>query len=104
MHRLSVLIILFVWSLATWAARDPTMPANAASLAGAQEGDLVTMIIVSPKRKVAVVNGSFVNPGDTVGEEIIVDIRPEYVIMENTVTGERKRASVTGKDIKLYVE
>lgn len=58
---------------------DPTRPHGAARAAPAASG--VQSILISPQRKLAVVNGRTVTVGDRVGDAVVTDIRPYEVIL-----------------------
>lgn len=58
---------------------DPTRPHGAS--AGGRSASGVQSILISPQRKVAVVNGREVTVGDRVGDAVVVDIRPYEVIL-----------------------
>ena len=60
---------------------DPTRPQGAApAAAGALRG--VQSILISARRKQAVVNGQTVTIGDRCGDAVVVDIRPYEVILQ----------------------
>lgn len=58
---------------------DPTRPSGWHGGEAPRAG--VQSILVSPQRKVAVVNGRTVTVGDRVGDAVVVDIRPYEVIL-----------------------
>ena len=68
------------------ALRDPTQPANVSG-ASYGSGQAVSLIIVSDTRKMAVMNGQFVTIGDTVGQDKIIDITQDKVVLEDLSTG-----------------
>jgi MSHA biogenesis protein MshK len=57
---------------------DPTRPSGGASVGGASG---VTSILITPRRKQAVINGRTVAVGDRVGDAVVVDIQPYEVIL-----------------------
>lgn len=80
----SLVVLAGVLSMAVHAAGiddlpDPTRPRDAGATNGAPTG--VQSILISPRRKVAVVQGRSVTIGDRVGDAEVVDIRPYEVIL-----------------------
>ncbi len=68
---------------------DPTRPHGAS--AGGRSASGVQSILISPQRKVAVVNGREVTVGDRVGDAVVVDIRPYEVILNRNGRESRLR-------------
>ena len=89
MRRLIRTLPLFFFGLAAVSAAgaadpfanlpDPTRPSGWQGGGGGSTG--VQSILISPQRKVAVVNGRTVSIGDRVGDAVVVDIRPYEVIL-----------------------
>lgn len=63
---------------------DPTRPYRAAaSRPVTSDSGMLQTTVVSPTRKVAVINGVAKQIGDRVGDATIVDIRPYEVVLRN---------------------
>ena len=63
--------------------RDPTRPYSARELTAATAPRfVVNAIIISPERRVAIVNGRRVNVGDSVGNATVIAIEKEKMILE----------------------
>jgi len=50
---------------------------------------VVTTILYSTDRKLAIVDGRIVRPGDRIGSTTIVEIRPHAVVVESPERGQR---------------
>jgi hypothetical protein len=101
--RLSLFFCCIVVCQVAWALRDPTMPMTGAYGAHqATDPRVVTMILVSGERQLAVVGGSFVHVGDTVGDERVVAITPESVTLKNIESGQLTTNQVIVTDVKQY--
>jgi hypothetical protein len=50
---------------------------------------VVTSILYSADRKLAIVNGRIARPGDRIGSTTIVEIRPRAVVVESPDRGRR---------------
>lgn len=99
-----IVVLGMLMCCAVWAARDPTMPIEEHTAQISTDETTVSMILVSGERRLAVVDGNFVHTGDTVGDQRIIEINPEYVTIQNMTTGERKNFPVIATDIKLYAQ
>jgi MSHA biogenesis protein MshK len=58
---------------------DPTNPSGHAGAGAASSG--VQSILITPRRKQAVIHGRTVRVGDRVGDAVVVDIQPYEVIL-----------------------
>ena len=95
-------LLLFIFLLITGDSfsaviklRDPTEPpmgVNLKSKEKAQTGVTVTSIIISPRRRIALINGKYVKAGDLVAGNKVITIRRDYVLL-----------SQSGKKFKVYV-
>lgn len=112
--RLALLFLSGVALLAGSAAAqqalpDPTRPAVGASQPGAAEespgGPQLQSILISPKRKLAVINGQTLHVGDSFGNAVVVKISAQEVVLKSGAElqvlklfpGVEKRKSVAGK-------
>lgn len=59
----------------------------------------VKTIMISGGDKVASVGGRLVSEGDTIGEERVVEIRPDVVVLERA--GERRRIALPGGSVAI---
>ncbi len=82
-------MILYMTAAATAHAqlRDPMKPPEFLYSAGdvsqsKYSGYELTSIIISPNRRVAVINGQSLSKGDSLGNVIVVDIRPAEVLLK----------------------
>lgn len=65
-----------------WAALpDPTRPIGAARAAPAG-GLALQSTLVSPSRRIAVINGRTVGVGERIGDAVVADIRPYEVVLD----------------------
>jgi len=81
--------------------RNPFLTEEEARVAGA-ERLRVNTIIVGPPKPVAVVDGRAVMVGEKVGEERVVEIRPNAVILERD--GRKKVLSVSEPAVSVAVK
>ncbi len=73
--------------------RDPTRPYTARELTAATSPRfVVNAIIISPERRVAIVNGRRVSVGDSVGNATVIAIEKEKMILE--LNGKRVSAGL----------
>lgn len=86
---------------------DPTRPPNRqpvrvqkAPVTGPSDWRL-TMIRISPRERVAVVNGRVVRPGDRIKGARVVAVGPEAVVLESD--GRRHRVGLVGRSVKRRV-
>lgn len=80
-------------SLGAELLRDPTRPYTARQPSAATAPRfVVNAIIISPERRVAIVNGRRVNVGDSIGNATVVAIEKEEMILE--VDGKRITAGL----------
>lgn len=99
MARLFLLLVGLCVSFSLWALRDPTQPADVdASSYGS--GYNISLIIVSDTRKMAVLNGLFVSEGDTVGQDKVIEIKPDSVVLQDETTGVRIDAPLINVNIR----
>lgn len=91
MHKRSTLRIVIATMLIVVASpclgadsmRDPTRPYSARErMAATAPRFLVNAIIISPERRVAIVNGRRVGVGDSVGNATVIAIEKEKMILE----------------------
>ncbi len=62
---------------------DPTRPGIEEGMNYGIGGFVLQSTLVSPTRKVAVINGQALTVGETVGRAVVTDIRPYEVILNN---------------------
>ena len=102
-------LTLLPGSLQAQTLPDPTRPASGTSQPGAAEespgGPQLQSILISPKRKLAVINGQTLHIGDSFGSAIVVKISAQEVVLKSggelqvlkLFPGVEKRKSVAGK-------
>lgn len=79
----SMLIVLTNFCLGAEFMRDPTRPYTARELSAATAPRfVVNAIIISPERRVAIVNGRRVGVGDSVGNATVIAIEKEKMVLE----------------------
>ena len=71
------------------AAPEPVEIAASAPPPAAESDPVVASILYSPRRRLAVVDGRIVRPGDRAGSATVVDILPKAVIVERADGGRR---------------
>lgn len=59
----------------------------------------VKVVLISGASKIAAIDGLLVSEGDLLGEERVVEIQPEWVMLERA--GQRRRITVVGGDISI---
>lgn len=100
-----ILLLLFISSI-SWGKeqlQDPTQP-PASFLEGesawSETGHRwnVNSILVSPRRKVAIINNKLVQPGELIEGQQVVDIRLEGVVLQGS--GGKQIVLLPGKPIK----
>jgi hypothetical protein len=90
--RLFFLLILFTTTQA-FALRDPTRPADYTGLGSVVQATaatptkeaipVVTSIIISPFRRIAVLDNEFVTEGDVIHDYKVVSIKEDYVVLSS---------------------
>jgi MSHA biogenesis protein MshK len=66
------------------ALTDPTRPPNASAPAGAAQetgGPQLQSVLISPRRRLAIINGTMVSLGDMLGEAKVVKISETEVVL-----------------------
>ena len=96
--KTKLLLIILLWGMllpVMAQLRDPTEPPMGVDItvkSNAKKGVVVTSIIISPTRRLALINGKYLKAGDLVAGNKVVSIRREYVLL-----------SYSGKKFKVYV-
>lgn len=97
MTSLAMLLLLFAMApevvLADEALRDPTRPYSPVKgVRASSPGFVVNAIIISPQRRVAIVNGRRVAVGGSLGGATVIAIEKDHLILETG--GKRIRAEL----------
>ena len=80
--KLLITLLLFLISLDARAMRDPTRPANyAADGVSVVNGYMLNSVMISAKRKLALVNDTFVKQGDSIDGAKVIKIQSNSVIL-----------------------
>lgn len=85
--------------------QDPTRPPNASLTGSSAESDMadnkifLSTILISPERRVAVINGKALRKGDQVGAGQIIKINPSEVVLK--VGKDTEILSLLPKALKL---
>jgi MSHA biogenesis protein MshK len=97
-----IILVLGVLSLvsleATMALEDPTRPTNPAVIipthtsGSGNSSWVLNSTLVSPNRRVAVINGIQVSEGESVGGALVVQIHRSYALLQTS-----------GRNIKLHL-
>lgn len=62
---------------------DPTRPAGMGASSAVSGRSALQTTIVSPGRSLAVINGRTIGVGDTVGDAVVLEIRPYEVVLKS---------------------
>ena len=84
---LVLLFTVFYSIVSTAQLQDPTRPPDYQVVAKQQKTTqpdnwILSSILISPKRRVAIINGSAVQVGDMVGEVKVISIKPTEVLIQ----------------------
>ena len=81
MLKKSIIIITLLLTSVSYAQlRDPTQPATYYDMVKGNHGLVITSILYSPHRRVAIVNEKHVQEGDEILNVKVVTIKPNFVI------------------------
>lgn len=87
LRHAAVAVLIFTSATAfAQALRDPTRPPNAVAAphaAADAEGEVLQSILVSPRRREAMISGRVVKQGDTVGDAQVIAIRDSEVVLRD---------------------
>ena len=87
LRRAAVAVLIFTSATAfAQALRDPTRPPDAVVkpvAAADAEGEVLQSILVSPRRREAMISGRVVKQGDMVGDAQVIAIRDSEVVLRD---------------------
>lgn len=84
MRKMLVFLLLSLVVSLVLARRDPTQPVGDVVGASSSKGSfVVSAIFHGSVHKTAIVNGETVIAGETVNNAKVLDVQPDYVVMEN---------------------
>jgi MSHA biogenesis protein MshK len=96
MNKMMLMLLLLLTSCTLYAAelRDPTQPPPGVANMQAKQGQalVVTSIIISANRRIALINGQFVKEGENIAGSKVIAIKRDYVEL-----------SSQGQKVKLYL-
>ncbi len=88
-HKVFTVILLILISLSSSSVlaatlQDPTQPADAtvAPIISGQAGLALTSILISPQRRIAIINGQVVKAGDMIADMKIIQIERNQVRLQ----------------------
>lgn len=101
LKALAALVLLFTLTtgMAEEALRDPTRPYSPVKgIRASSPGFVVNAIIISPQRRVAIVNGRRVSVGGSLGGATVIAIEKDHLVLESG--GKRIRADLNQRAMR----